>query len=245
MKKKTAVTAAVLIIAVALCSLAVSATDPPPKTGGVYSLSCEDGYTVSVLDGNSAASRYSAGELNGTALIAPISIYDGADGFTMSFYGVAETEYVIFDVATEGLESDAMVTLSSDNLKYINQQSGAGASLSFDVKPSQMTAGRHTLYVSSTYGEFTKIASYKVASTWVESEYILGDVNGDGDVSSLDAAFVLRYSAGLEELTETQIRAARVTYSGEYSPSSLDAANILRYAAGLDKRFPVELLNQG
>ncbi len=62
-----------------------------------------------------------------------------------------------------------------------------------------------------------------------------GDVNGDGKVSSLDAAFVLRYDADLQELTEQQLAASDVTGDGKVT--SLDAAMILRYDADLIEGF--------
>ncbi|MBR6593992.1 MAG: dockerin type I repeat-containing protein [Clostridia bacterium] len=65
-----------------------------------------------------------------------------------------------------------------------------------------------------------------------------GDVTGDGKVNSLDAAFVLRYDAGLTPFTYEQKIAADVT--GDSKVNSLDAAFILRYDAGLIPDFPAD-----
>lgn len=60
---------------------------------------------------------------------------------------------------------------------------------------------------------------------------LLGDVNGDGAVDSLDAALVLRYDAGLLILDSELLSAADCNSDG--GVDSLDAATILKYDAGL------------
>ncbi|MBQ6019985.1 MAG: leucine-rich repeat protein, partial [Clostridia bacterium] len=64
-----------------------------------------------------------------------------------------------------------------------------------------------------------------------EPEYLLGDVNGDGKVNSTDARLVLRVSAKLETLDETQQKAADV--NADTRINSSDARLILRVAAKL------------
>lgn len=63
------------------------------------------------------------------------------------------------------------------------------------------------------------------------SSSLLGDANGDGKVNSLDAAWVLRFDAGLSETVGN----ADVNRNGRVD--NLDAAIILRYDAGLISRF--------
>lgn len=60
-------------------------------------------------------------------------------------------------------------------------------------------------------------------------ELISGDVNGDGEANSLDAALVLKHDAGLVELTEEQKAAADA--NGDGIVNSLDAALILKHDA--------------
>ena len=60
---------------------------------------------------------------------------------------------------------------------------------------------------------------------------LYGDVNGDGAIDSLDAAFVLRYDAMLIELTDEQLVVGDIN-ADDYV-DSLDAAYILRIDAGL------------
>ena len=65
--------------------------------------------------------------------------------------------------------------------------------------------------------------------------YILGDVNGDGEVAMADALLALRASMHLVELDETQCLAGDVDLDG--SVSSQDALLILRYSMNLIDEF--------
>ncbi len=59
---------------------------------------------------------------------------------------------------------------------------------------------------------------------------LLGDVNGDGQVSSIDARWILQYLAMLRELNEEQF--ARADANGDGKISSIDARWILQAVAG-------------
>lgn len=63
----------------------------------------------------------------------------------------------------------------------------------------------------------------------------LGDVNGDGNVDSLDAALVLKYDVKLVSFDESQKNTGDV--NGDGGTNSLDAALILRYDANIIDRF--------
>lgn len=66
----------------------------------------------------------------------------------------------------------------------------------------------------------------------INPDYIKGDVNFDGLISSADARLALRYSVGLEkELTQTQIWACDIDDNG--TVSAADARIILRLSVGL------------
>ena len=64
-----------------------------------------------------------------------------------------------------------------------------------------------------------------------EPEYTLGDVNGDGRITSADARLALRVAVNLETLTEIQRLAADVDKDNHVR--SADARMILRVAVGL------------
>ncbi|MBQ4647790.1 MAG: dockerin type I repeat-containing protein [Clostridia bacterium] len=65
-----------------------------------------------------------------------------------------------------------------------------------------------------------------------------GDVNGDGNANSLDAAQVLKHDARMISLGAGVLSAADV--NGDDAVDSLDAAQILKFDAMLIDRFPVE-----
>ena len=60
------------------------------------------------------------------------------------------------------------------------------------------------------------------------SEYALGDVNMDGSVSVSDALMVLRFTMGLETLSDAQLELA--DFNGDGTVSTVDALDILRAA---------------
>ena len=60
----------------------------------------------------------------------------------------------------------------------------------------------------------------------------LGDVDGDYALTAADARLALRAAAGLEELSETQVKYADADKSG--AVEAIDARSILRAAVGLE-----------
>ena len=59
---------------------------------------------------------------------------------------------------------------------------------------------------------------------------VLGDVNGDGEITALDAAIILRYTVGQYNMSEIAMEAG--TLDKVTTPTALDAAKILRYTVG-------------
>ena len=81
-----------------------------------------------------------------------------------------------------------------------------------------------------------KIYAYYVEYTFdATKDYMLGDVNGDGKISVLDATLIQKYLAGLVTFSDTQKAAADV--NGDGSVSVLDATLIQKYIAGLISNF--------
>lgn len=63
--------------------------------------------------------------------------------------------------------------------------------------------------------------------------YILGDVNGDGDITAQDARLALRFAAKLDAVSYVESKAADVNLDGNVTAS--DARKILRVAAKLEQ----------
>ena len=65
-----------------------------------------------------------------------------------------------------------------------------------------------------------------------KTEPVKGDVDGNGKLTATDARKILRYVAGLEKLTMSQLLIADV--NGDYRATATDARRILRIVAGLE-----------
>jgi len=67
------------------------------------------------------------------------------------------------------------------------------------------------------------------------SNVIKGDVNGDGQVSVVDALFVAQYTVGARTLTSTQLASADVNCDGNVN--IVDALFVAQYTVGLRTSF--------
>lgn len=100
-----------------------------------------------------------------------------------------------------------------------------------ECKPILCSDGAVRWYAS----DYDKTLLYTLDPQRTTPMIIEGDVNGDGSVDNLDAAYVLRYDAEISELTEAGLLAADV--NGDQTVDSADAAAILKYEAGLISSF--------
>ena len=111
--------------------------------------------------------------------------------------------------------------------------------------PATMDPEQIKVYHLSENGNYTNmnaeyIDGYMVFTTDHFSQYVLtteekvtvllGDVNGDGKLSAIDARWTLQYSAGNREFTAEQIAAADA--NGDGKVSAIDARWILQASAG-------------
>lgn len=86
------------------------------------------------------------------------------------------------------------------------------------------------LYSTSNLKKLAKAEAKALAEYYNMIE--IGDVNGDGTVDSLDAVEILKYDAGIKDLTPEQKSVA--DYNKDGSIDSLDAVKILKHDAGLE-----------
>lgn len=75
----------------------------------------------------------------------------------------------------------------------------------------------------------------RVLTRKVAEARLLGDVDGDGRISTSDTASLLRYAAEIEDLDETSEMSADVTGDGIADTS--DAVVIMKYAAEMISEF--------
>ncbi|MCI2113504.1 MAG: dockerin type I repeat-containing protein, partial [Ruminococcus sp.] len=94
--------------------------------------------------------------------------------------------------------------------------------------------GKEAKFIAENKGG--KQYAYYVEYTFdATKDYLLGDVNGDGNISVLDATLIQKYIAGLVTFSDTQKAAADVNNDG--SVSIVDATLIQKYIAGLIDKF--------
>ena len=130
----------------------------------------------------------------------------------------AGQQYLVLMV--KGSEGD--YTITDKTILYIDQtaaaadEGGGNPSVSFQVYPSSIQDSVILIAGVGVNGE----AGPLVAAI-VDAKYILGDVNGDGIVTSADAVMALRAVVGLEVLSEKQMLSANV--DGQIAFTSADA----------------------
>lgn len=106
------------------------------------------------------------------------------------------------------------------------RQLASGYTLEHEIDTSLI--GIYTVKV--LYSDYSAEFEYTVAD---RPQRIIGDVNGDGDVSAADARLALRTAAMLENIDEASFYAADVDFDKKVTAA--DARKILRVSAGLDK----------
>lgn len=134
------------------------------------------------------------------------------------------------------VEGNALPT--ADNaILYIDQLTGDGNAASVAVKPIMPKVGTElTLYISSNVAgaELIKIPMIYSADAPVEPEYLIAEIDGDGEQAGLgDALEILSYvnlmTSKIDEMTEEQMFAvAEIDGDGEAAGLG-DALEILSY----------------
>ena len=208
-----------LVLTLALLAVPAMAAEITPV---VYDLEVKSGYTVSLKTANGGAAAAYTG-IVGNSYTG--TVYENAAKLTLTFTGEAGKQYMVF--LLEGKEVP-----TEDSIQYINQADGT-VTVTFEIYPKDLKAeGEYHLYVSGTDLDYTEVATFSVTKSWEKAPYILGDVDGDGKINSIDALMVLQYNAqieGYDELTEQQLLAADVNRDNQVN--SIDALAILQINA--------------
>ena len=202
MKRKLS---ALLLAALLLVSLSMTALAADTPTYGAYNVKAESGYTLTP---------------DGTA---DGSFYANASAFTLSCPAGTSGEQTLVLL----LAGDSSVP-TADNLQYIDQQASDG-SISFTLKPKALENGKtYRVYVSTQSKAPTEAASFSYGAKPV---YKIGDVDDSGNVDIVDVAVLLNYLAKKQTLTEKNLLAADVA-APKGQVDIVDAAQILNYIVG-------------
>ncbi|MBE6677406.1 MAG: hypothetical protein E7597_01245 [Ruminococcaceae bacterium] len=123
---------------------------------------------------------------------------------------------------------------TSDDISSDEETSDAASS---DEETSDIASSEETSDDASSDDASSEDSSEDDSSEDV-ADVAYGDVNGDGQINSLDAAQTLKHDAKLITLDDAALTAADVNGDGEVN--SLDAAQVLKFDAKLINIFPVE-----
>lgn len=154
------------------------------------------------------------------------TVYADAERIGMQVATTSGTEYLVFVLKGE----NATVPMAS-NIVYIDQESGTGGNVDFNLYPSSLANGEYTICMATsalTGGDLKTVGSFEYYAS-----YTPGEVDGKEGINSRDAQFVLQHSLGLRTFTETQKLAADV--DGKPGINSRDAQFILQASLGLRK----------
>lgn len=205
-------------------SFPVGATDTVEAGNYVIDLAAKDGYAVTVQDADGNAVTAVTADLDGDG--SADTGYKDAEKLELQFAGIGSYQYVVF------LLSDGAEVPTESTIRYIDQKSGA-SEMDFTLYPDQMRKeGDYAIYLSDN-NAYRQVASFTVVRAG-EADGILGDVDGDGEITVLDAVAVLQYCADMapENFMEN---AADTDKDG--SIGVRDAVRILEYCANLIEEF--------
>ena len=156
----------------------------------------------------------------------------------LEFLGLGMEGTLIEDAGWEvevNEQEDVLITASAG----ANDISGSGTLffLNFNI-PADSDADFVPIYITDAQlNEYTEPIDLDDGGVHIQG-VIYGDVSQNGDVSAYDAALVLKYLVGLDELDENQLLSAEVTLDG--TVSALDASVILQYVAELIDGLPYD-----
>ena len=206
---------ALLLAVLTLTALTAAAfAADTPETLGAFNLKDSDGYTLTVVGGESVTGGF----------------YAGATKFKLTCDDLSG-KYSLVLLLKEGAKqadgTEGIPTPTERNLQYIDQQNITDTT-EFILFPKQMEPGTYNVYVSTDSVKLTKVASLEYGT---EPEYIPGDANGDGKVNASDAATILNYCIGKYTFKNNEKAAADVETPYD-TVNSADAAKILNYLVG-------------
>lgn len=201
---------ALLLAVLTLTALTAAAfAADTPETLGAFNLKDSDGYTLTVVGGESVTGGFYAGATKFKLTCTKLT-----DNYSLVLL-LKEDE----TTGTEGVPTEK-------NLQYIDQQN-ITATTEFILFPKQMTEGTYNVYVSTDRVTLTKVASLEYGT---EPEYTLGDVDQNNKINIADVSTVLKYIASLTELSSAQFKAADVR-EDKGKVDIKDVAGILYYIA--------------
>lgn len=221
----------IFLLAGVLCAiLCVGTLAAEASTSGVYAVTTSTGYTLTPQTAGKVDITVSSETINGFAE----QFYANAERFTLTG-PISDTgnQNLVFALKGDTAALGTNTTIPTEkNIVYIDQKAADGSAVTFSIYPSALESGvTYGIYVVGTSTSYTKVASFSYYAP-----YVLGDVDNNGTINTLDALQVLQYSAGIIQLSDTQILSADVAQP-KGTINTLDALQILQYSANLIDNF--------
>ena len=209
------------IFGVLLCGSALAA-----DTAGMYDVT-----GVTPKTGTGVAVTGEAATIDG----AEETLYAGAEKVTLTYDGAQDGSYYLVMAL-----NDATALPTESNIAYIDQKTADGGTVTFDVYPGKLEAGKtYTVYLTSNDGVLDTMTEKGSFRYYVP--YTLGDVDSNGKWTANDALYTLQIAvnrttiriAGSDvEVTEAMRASADVDVNGKVTAN--DALKILQKAVGKD-----------
>lgn len=189
---------------------------------------------------------YAAGEQAVAYVEAPDAGFDtfmvalSFDADKLAFQSLQLTDPLL---ETAVLETEEGLRFSGASLEGA-VQGGTVAAVTFTVQAdgvpeiTVLSDGTALLY-NGDYLAVTANVLKTRALSLRQSDFLWGDVDGNGEIDVVDAGLLIQFYSGLCELTNQQLTAADVNGDGE--ADTRDAALLIRYCNGLIDSFPVEI----
>ena len=231
MKRILSMVLPAVLVTTLLCGTVSAASEQRALKAGFYDIDTVDDVSIELCTADNV-------KVNATSAAVGQEIseyYEGAERIKVTYTGDADEGDRFMALLVTG---DGLPTVS-DAICYINQVAMADGTVVFDVYPLLPTVCTDmTLYITGSREDFATIQvglKYAVDDTYTEAsgtppaeeEYVLGDVNDDGEIDTLDSLIALRIYVNSYTPTSTERLAADVTRDG--TVDTLDSLQILRY----------------
>lgn len=173
--------------------------------------------------------------INTTTTVANYSVNLTVDTTTQSTPAGINATYTLFlqnngtggdsyMLAVDNQDNAARANLSIVSPVFVS----SGATRNFTLNVTNSAAGNFSVNVTASSNNDTSKLMYINTTTTVTT--LKGDVNGDGQVTIVDALFIAQYTVGTRALTPAQLAAADVNGDGQVTV--VDALFIAQFTVG-------------
>ncbi len=189
----------------------------------------EDGFYYSLTDSDHASLESYHG--SGSVIQIPSVIY------SHEVNSISDYAFLRNQTITEVTLPSTIKTIGNSSFNYCSnlQKIVIPDSVSKIGRNAFSNCGSLTIYCNTgSFAETYAIKNNLPVSTnnSANNSAVIGDVDGDNEISSYDSLLVLRYSVGLENFTENQKYVSDV--NEDNSIDSFDSLVILRCSVGID-----------